>query len=36
MMRARVMMFGIFNAALPGYRPVSAPERGRPAVIYIV
>jgi hypothetical protein len=25
MMRARVMMFGIFNAALPGYRPVLAP-----------
>jgi len=26
MMRARVMMFGIFNAALPGYRPVLAPD----------
>jgi hypothetical protein len=36
MMRAKVIIFGIFNAALPGYRPVLAPERDRPAVIYIV
>jgi hypothetical protein len=28
MMRARVMMFGMFNAALPGYRPVFGPGRG--------
>jgi hypothetical protein len=36
MMRPRVMMFGILNAALPGYRPGSSPLRAEAAVIYIV
>jgi hypothetical protein len=30
------MMFGILNAALPGYRPGAGPLRAEPAVIYIV